>query len=318
MKRRLGLIVLLGGFLICFALTLAIDIKDNSGGYNTDDKGNSVVDFSYCGYRNSNVPLPDVENAIYVPWAAGDNSIRIQQAIDYVSSLKSNKQGFKGAVLLGEGVFELENSLLIASSGIVLRGTNRSKTVLKKIGVDRGAVIYVEGINDYYPIDSISINSDYVPVNSNRIDVATEGNLNIGTRVRIVRPSTTEWIESIKCNIFGGGISALGWKAGDTDLTWDRTINDIQSNSIILDAPLTMASNQKWGGGFIIPYTWKGRISDIGIENITLLSDYDSAYPKDEDHAWTGISINNAENCWVEKVDFNYFAGSAVCILPFA
>ena len=198
MKRRLGLIVLLWGFVQCFAQTLALDIKDNSVGYNTDDKGNSVVDFSYCGYRNSNVPLPDVENAIYVPWAAGDNSIRIQQAIDYVSSLKSNKQGFKGAVLLGEGVFELENSLLIASSGIVLRGTNRSKTVLKKIGVDRGAVIYVEGINDYYPIDSISINSDYVPVNSNRIDVATKGNLNIGTRVRIVRPSTTDWIDSIK------------------------------------------------------------------------------------------------------------------------
>ena len=202
MKRRLGLIVLLWGYVLCVAQTHAIDIKDNSVDYNTEDNGNSGEAFSYCGYVSSNVPLPDVENAIYVPWAAGDNSIRIQQAIDYVSSLKSNKQGFKGAVLLGEGVFELENSLLIASSGIVLRGTNRSKTVLKKIGVDRGAVIYVEGINDYYPIDSISINSDYVPVNSNRIDVATEGNLNIGTRVRIVRPSTTEWIESIKCNIF--------------------------------------------------------------------------------------------------------------------
>ena len=28
----------------------------------------------------------------------------------------------------------------------------------------------------------------------------------------LTRPSGKEWIASLGCNIFGGGISALGWK----------------------------------------------------------------------------------------------------------
>jgi hypothetical protein len=45
-----------------------------------------------------------------------------------------------------------------------------------------------------------------------------------------------------------------------------------------------------------------------------LISDYDKRYPKDEDHCWTGISIEDAENCWVRLVNFKHFAGSAVIV----
>ena len=47
---------------------------------------------------------------------------------------------------------------------------------------------------------------------------------------------------------------------------------------------------------------------------MTLISDYDKRYPKDEDHCWTGISIEDAENCWVRLVNFKHFAGSAVIV----
>ncbi len=63
-------------------------------------------------------------------------------------------------------------------------------------------------------------------------------------------------------------------------------------------------------------YQWNGRIYHCGVENMTLVSDYDKRYPKDEDHCWTGISIENAENCWVQKVNFRHFAGSAVVRIP--
>ena len=54
MKTKLFIICLLGtGFGQAFAQTLALKISNDSIIYNADNKGNRVLDFSYCGYRNS-------------------------------------------------------------------------------------------------------------------------------------------------------------------------------------------------------------------------------------------------------------------------
>ena len=130
----------------------------------------------------------------------------------------------------------------------------------------------------------------------------------------VTRPSGKEWIASLGCDIFGGGISALGWKEGDMDLTWDRTVCEVNGNQVTLDAPLTVALDANYGTSSLLTYQWNGRIHDCGVENMTLISDYDKRYPKDEDHCWTGISIEDAENCWVRLVNFKHFAGSAVIV----
>ena len=93
MKKRLGVIALLSlGFVQGFAQTLALEVKNDSIVYNVDDKGNRVIDFSYCGYKSSDVEIPNVRNMVYVSWKEGDNSERIQKAIDYVASLKVQKE----------------------------------------------------------------------------------------------------------------------------------------------------------------------------------------------------------------------------------
>lgn len=183
----------------------------------TDERGNRILDYSSCGYHNSEQPIPDVANAVFVSWQPGDNSSRIQRAIDYVSSLALDKNGFRGAVLLDKGTFELNESLRISVSGVVLRGSDREQTVLLKKGVDRGALLYIEGRNDLAVTDTLDVLTSYVPVNTCTFQVTNNVQLVSGERVRIVRPSTKEWIASVGCDIFGGGISALGWKEGEMD-----------------------------------------------------------------------------------------------------
>ena len=146
------------------------------------------------------------------------------------------------------------------------------------------------------------------------LEVASGVSLKKGDRVMVTRPSGKEWIASLGCDIFGGGISALGWKEGDMDLTWDRTVCEVNGNQVTLDAPLTVALDANYGTSSLLTYQWNGRIHDCGVENMTLISDYDKRYPKDEDHCWTGISIEDAENCWVRLVNFKHFAGSAVIV----
>src|SRR5688572_28269745 len=73
-------------------------IRIGAGGaitYTADAKGDRVPDYSYCGYRLSEVPIPDVPVKVIVPPLKGDATGSIQAAIDYVSSLPLSKEGFR-------------------------------------------------------------------------------------------------------------------------------------------------------------------------------------------------------------------------------
>jgi hypothetical protein len=142
--------------------------------------------------------------------------------------------------------------------------------------------------------------------------------LKAGDKIIIQRPATKEWIAAIGTEVFGGGISALGWKPGDRDLFFDRSINKVEGNSITIDAPLTTAIDSNYGGGTIKLYQWNGRISNTGIENIRCVSAWDKNNLKDEDHRWNAINIENAEDSWVRQISFENFAGSAVSVLETA
>ncbi len=288
------------GFVQGYAQTFALQVKNDRITYLNDDQGNRILDFSTCGYKSSEQDIPSVRNVVFVPWTAGDNTSRIQRAIDYVASLLLTLPVFRGAVLLDQGEFSLSGSIRIYASGIVLRGTDKEKTILLKKGVDRGALIYMEGHDDLKVQDTLKVFSQYVPVNARTLEVASGISLRKENRIMVNRPSGKEWIASLGCDIFGGGISALGWKEGDMDLTWDRTVCEVNGNQVTLDAPLTVALDANYGTSSLLTYQWNGRIRDCGVENMTLISDYDKRYPKDEDHCWTGISIEDAENCWVQ------------------
>lgn len=298
------------------AQSFGLQIKDNKIVYENDVKGNRILDFSYCGYKNSETDIPILPNSIFVPKQEGDASETIQRAIDYVSTLKPNTNGFRGVVLLDKGVFKLYKSLRISTSGVVLRGLDRNQTILMKYGYDRSALLHIEGVNNKILSEPYQVTSEYVAVNNVVLELNDVSNLKVGDRIAITRPSSNEWIKSVGCDIFGGGISALGWKPGDVDLTWDREIVSISGNKLTLNAPLSVALDSSFGKTVVRKYKWSGRISESGVENLTLKSNFNTQYTKDEDHCWVGVSIENAVNCWVKQLNFYHFAGSAVILQP--
>ena len=193
------------------------------------------MDYSTCGYRASEQAIPDVRTAVTVGWQAGDCSAMIQQAIDHVATLKPDANGHRGGILLGEGTFAISKPLRITASGIVLRGMGHGRTTLVKQGVDRGAMIYLEGRSEKGGVrrDTIHVADERVAAGSTQLTV-DGGNLKAGERVLIVRPCTKEWIESLKMDDFGGGLDYTGWKPTDIDITWDRTIKAVDGNTITL------------------------------------------------------------------------------------
>lgn len=270
------------------------------------------MDYSTCGYHASEKPIPDVKNAVYVSNNGTDCYERLQRAINYVASLKPDKNGHRGAVLLGEGTYNISKPLRISASGVVIRGAGRGKTTIIKHGYDRGALLYIEGGMSMTGGDTIAIAGQKTMAGATTLTLKDASKLKKCERIRIVRPSTKEWIESLNCYDFGGGLDYTGWKPTDIDITWDRTITAVNGNSITIDAPITTTLSEEYGGAFAVTGYNNAEINECGVENLTLMSEHNSWNPKDEDHCWDAIWADNARDCWVRRVEFKSFAGSAV------
>ena len=281
--------------------------------YLPDSLGNNIPDYSWCGYKASSEAIPSVPVKVVISATEVDATKDIQKAIDYVSTLPFDENGFRGAILLEEGIFEVSGRFAIETSGVVIRGSG-SKTILRATGTDRATLIRIVGQNNIQIQNSSRISAAYVPIGANEIPVADATNFEIGEKLMVERPCTQEWIDELGMNNYGGETDWLGWKPGERVLRWERTITGIEGNILQIDAPLTTAIDEKFGGGVVHTFSWPGRISKIGIENLVLESEYNSANPKDENHCWFAITMENTENAWVRQVTFRHFAGSAVAL----
>ncbi|SDC02255.1 DUF6298 domain-containing protein [Pedobacter soli] len=294
--------------------------KDGKMAYTADAQGNRIPDFSYAGYMAGEKAIPTAMVKIVVPLVEGDATPYIQRAIDMVSAMQPGKDGLRGAVLLAKGTYQVSGTLKIATSGVIIRGSGMGAdgTKIFATGLDRIGVIRFLGKNDKTQQAAVAITDTYVPVNAMQLTLADASGFKVGDKITIQRPSTKEWIETLKTVEFGGGESALGWKQGTRDIFWDRKITAISGSTITFDAPITTALDAKFGGATVAKYNWNGRIAQVGIENLKLESDFHKDNIKDEYHRWTAISLENVEDAWVRQVVFEHFAGSAVNVLSTA
>ena len=285
-----------------------------------DSLGNVIPDFSYAGYRASEKAIPTVEAKIFVPIQTEDATESIQKAIDYVGQLKSDKNGFRGAVLLDKGTFKINGTLCLKNSGVVLRGSGNSKneTYILGTGIKREAIIRVLGEDDSIYLDTLPMSEDYVPIGTKTLHLKNTSKLKVGDEIIIKKPLTEKWIKKLQMDYFGGESGWIGWKTRDWDITSNRVVTAIEENNITLNAPLTFNANDDYSQAEIIKYNWYGRIENVGIEDLSIYSTFNKENPKDEEHRWFGITMENVKDAWVRQVNFKHLAGGAVSLLKTA
>ncbi|MDF2190441.1 DUF6298 domain-containing protein [Paraflavitalea sp. CAU 1676] len=281
--------------------------------YTPDSLGNRVPDFSYCGYAAGEKVIPMAPVKVVVPVVTGDATRRIQAAIDYVSNLPLDKDGVRGAVLLQAGEYHVGGSLVLHTGGVVLRGQGAA-TVIVGEGLDRATLIRIAGKGDKKLKTPVAVADGYVPVNAMAVRVAAGHGLKAGDEVVITRACTAAWIAALGTDHFGGGITSLGWKPGQRELQWVRTVMSVKGDVLELNAPLTAALDQRYGGGTVSALQWPGRISQCGVEGMQLVSTFNKDNEKDESHRWMAITIDDTRDAWVRQVVFRHFAGSAVAV----
>lgn len=280
--------------------------------YQRNEHGDRVPDFSSCGYQRGDHPLPTAEAALLIRPSGGDDTAQLQAAIDHVAHLPVEEAGAPRAVCLAAGEFRVSGSLRVCDSGVVLRGAGADATTIIATGTGRRPLIRIEPTDAPKPklTNETPIAADRVPVGAARLPLAAGHGFQAGDRILIARPSTDEWIAHLGAKVFG-----VGWRAGRCDIRWERVVTAADDAGVDLDAPLTTAIESRFGGGTVARYEAPGRLENVGVEHLTLRSEFDDSNPHDEAHSWHGVVANHVRDAWVRGVRFQHFAGGAVLLL---
>lgn len=281
-----------------------------------DPLGNRIPDFSHVGYQGGSHEPPEVPVRVTVAPGPGDDTARIQAAIDQVQSLPLGADGFRGAVYLEPGEFQISNQIAIRASGVVLRGAGQGTngTILRATGPGQRTLILVAGSGSPQTVaDSTRLLTDpYVPLGTRALELEHTLGLSIGDRVLIRRIATDTWIRDLGMDLLCCPPDVNPWTPAGYHIEVDRRIVAIQGRSVILDAPIPCAIEQRYAGGTLRRYSWPGRIQQVGIEDLEGISDFTG--PEDEDHAWTFIHLQAVEHAWVRRVTARHFGFAAVSL----
>lgn len=285
--------------------------SDSNGDETSGKDYSSVVpiNFSFVGYRYGIAEIPHIPvKKTLNPPAAGDDATKmIQDALDNIQA--------PGAVLLNSGEYLISSSLTISQSGVVLRGKGES-TIIKATGTEQRSLINLG--KSTKRTDGTSCNIvENAPVGQMWVKTQNASTFKEGDRVIVYLKPNEQWVEDIKMNQIAGN-SVTQWKPDDYEMYWEREVRAVNDNKVWLDCPLVHELVSKYASEMSLKKISRERIQECGIEDLYLMTDYDpdvvdkDGNRVDENHAWTAIEVQSAENCWIRNIKSAHFGLSLV------
>lgn len=295
--------------------------------YVADSDGNRIPDFSHAGYRGGGVPIPSVPEVKRISPIPGDNTTRLQAAIDSVGAMPLNGDGFRGALVLSPGVYNIFGTVYLRHSGVVLRGSgDGSDSLMNSILLARGDAPHqrtvIIGGGGSYTLwrDSVSgtktnVLSDTVFVGSNKVRVQDPTRYAVGDNIILYHPCTSSWLAAID---YGGTHSGepgsdstdIPWTVGSQPIVYNRYITGIRGDTITIDVPVFNTLIRSLSQSYIYKYSRSGLRTKIGIENLRV--DIETAGGTEENHAWQAIELRQIEDAWIRNCTMLHFGQSGV------
>ncbi len=319
--------------------------------YVPDELGDTIHDASHAGYGGGGIAIPIVAVRETIWPVAGDNTAHIQAAIDKVSALPLDANGFRGALLLRAGDYRMAQPITIRASGVVLRGEGMGDTgtILIGTGTGRPAVATPPAVPGpgggraggpmrptlvqiagpaaltLQETTKRAVAGERVPVGARRIRLVSAKGFKRGDTVVVRRIGNQAWIDEVGMNR-----DTTGGRWQPFNVEWDRVIVDVQGDTITIDAPITCAIEPRWGGGEVLKSDSTGRISNVGVENLRGVSEFNpevrtsnygnmdrdsysgEEYYSDENHYSNFITFDNITNGWVRNATALHFVYSMV------
>jgi len=267
----------------------AFGAADHRLHYRFDPRGNSVMDFSGAGYRGGGIKLPTPAIAQRLVSTSGDNTARIQAALDKAT----------GAVVLAAGEYEIAGTLRITRSGVVLRG-EKGASIRLTGKAHRFLEIHGEGTwREEGP--AAPILDSYVPAGAGTFRVRDASGFHPGDRVLVLRPVTPEWIHFMGMDTLVREIQPRAWIRSGSVIRTDRVVESVDGDRITLDVPLSDALDSKFTAASLVRYSFPGRITEVGVEGLRIAALFEGI-PVTEPQ-YTALRMDAVEDGWARDLE---------------
>jgi hypothetical protein len=287
-----------------------------SGGrlsYASDSAQNRIPDYSHAGYKAGEEPIPSVPEVQRLSATSGDQTARIQAALDAVGARTPDANGIRGALVLNAGTYQINGTLRVNKSGVVLRGVgdSTSGTVLRAVGDtphQRPVIILGSGSGWSEVSPRTDITTSFVQVGSRSFQVASTSGFAVGNEVVVRHPSSSAWINAVG----GGGTNGeANWSPGSIEIVYHRRIASISGTTVTIDAPVYNHLNRSLTQSYMTRISWS-YITRAAVESLRI--DIVTAGGTDENHAWNGILVQGAQDSWIRNITALHFGFAAVSV----
>jgi hypothetical protein len=308
-----------------------VSVSDNGKlGYNKDEYGFIIPDFSHAGYMNGEeipqVNLPD-RTVVISPLAdpEADNTAHIQAAVDAAGQYPPDAGGFRGVVLLNPGKYNVDGTVYLQYAGVVFRGSGRGNdpsgsTILYGRGYagKAGNIVWMGSRKDHRwgngnGANKTSIVTAKVMPGDYTFEVENARNYKVGDLICIKYPATEQWLQAVG---YGGNTQPANyWTIGLIDISYHRYIRKIDGNRITVDAPVFYCLDKTYSQAYIYQISTSGTEDKIlhhtGIENMRI--EFERTLPSD-----TGTPDQNCvlmcslENSWAKNLYLTGFVHAGI------
>jgi hypothetical protein len=256
--------------------------------YRIDARGNGIMDFSSAGYRGGGVKLPSAAVVQRLTPAAGDNTARIQAALDNAT----------GAVVLAAGEYEIAGTLSITRSGVVLRG---EKGAVIRLTGKAHRFLEIHGAGSWREEGSRATVLDaYVPAGAVSFRVRDASAFHPGDHVLVLRPVTAKWIHFMGMDTLGDA-QPQTWIHDGAVIRTDRVVDSVEANRITLDVPLSDALDSQFTEASLVRYSFPGRISEVGVEGLRIVAPFEDV-PITEPQ-YSVLRMDAVEDGWARDLE---------------
>ena len=285
--------------------------------YARDADGNRLPDVGSAGYGAGARELPDVPEVMRIGPGDGDDTARIQAALDQVASRPLDSTGHRGALVLAPGTYDIAGTVRVRASGVVLRGSGAGAdpavdTILRALGDtphQRSVIVLGNGSGVRWQNalagTQAAITTQRVLVGERSFDVDHPERLEVGARVVVRHPSTAAWIAAL-----GGGGAMVAWTPGQLDIPYLRRVVTKDGARITLDVPVHNHLDRALAPSVIYAVDETMLVREAGVERLRV--DIVTAGGEDENHAWNAVDVAGAEDAWVRDVTALHFGYAVV------
>ncbi len=290
--------------------------------YAASATGDIVPDYSGVGYKNGEEPIPSVPVVLTLEAVPGDNRASIQAAIKKVEALPLQPNGFRGALLLKAGHYEVSDTLLVQANGIVIRGegtdakTGTRLHYTRKVQSDCLQFHGAGGVT----LDKNTrrrVEGSYVPFGSKQITLSSAEGYAAGDWIRVEFQYNEAWIELMRMGLphmwdkaAGPGKEDESWKVQNCRYSAERKVLSVAGNVLTLDAPITDPVDARYNTVEVAKIKSSDRLENCGVEDIRFSSHFEGEF--DVDHGWKAVSFDNFKNGWARNIESHHFGYSCV------